>query len=210
MTLARALQARRTSRETRLHLLRSRFPAVSCRTAFGVWRSTKRWYRSLGYGCVGQCLKRHVCPGTILLLLFLCLWRYNRVTGPLCGLYFLLTWKDLYSYDHHYFLLSNKVIILKNIMYTTLFIPLCVILFLTFNPVLLKDPLLERYIFISLILLMCDIVSFIMINLIASGWISHLVKAGYLKKNIMIIGKEKNYPELDTIFPYNQISKNPG
>ncbi|MBN1798236.1 MAG: exopolysaccharide biosynthesis polyprenyl glycosylphosphotransferase [Spirochaetales bacterium] len=124
-----------------------------------------------------------------------------------CGLYFLLTWKDLYSYDYHYFLLSNKIIILKNIMYTTLFIPLCVVLFLIFNPLLLKDPLLERYIFISLILLICNIISFIVINLMSSSWISHLVKAGYLKKNIMIIGNKENYPELDTLFPYNQISK---
>jgi len=125
-----------------------------------------------------------------------------------CALYFLLTWKDLYSYDYHYFLLSNKIIILKNVMYTTLFIPICVFLFLLFNPLLLKDPMLERYIFISLVLLICNIASFIAINLLAAGWISHLLKLGYLKKNIIIIGDEAHYPLLDTLFPYNQISKN--
>jgi len=125
-----------------------------------------------------------------------------------CALYFLLTWKDLYSYDYHYFLLSNKIIILKNIMYTTLFIPICVVMFMFFNPSLLKDPLLERYIFISLVLIICNIMSFILINFMSAGWISHLVRLGYLKKNIIIIGDEKNYPLLDTLYPYNQISKN--
>ncbi|MEJ2662529.1 MAG: hypothetical protein P8107_00575, partial [Spirochaetia bacterium] len=89
-----------------------------------------------------------------------------------CALYFLLTWKDLYSYDYHYFLLSNKIIILKNIMYATLFIPICVILFFIFWPSLLADQFLEKYISISLVLLLYNIISFLTINFISSGWIS--------------------------------------
>jgi exopolysaccharide biosynthesis polyprenyl glycosylphosphotransferase len=125
-----------------------------------------------------------------------------------CALYFLLTWKDLYSFDYHYFLLSNKIIILKNIMYTTLFIPICVILFFIFRPAALNDPMLEKYIFISLILIFYNIAGFFLINFLSSGWISHLVKLGYLKKNIMLIGDEKGFLQLDSLFSSRQISKN--
>lgn len=113
-----------------------------------------------------------------------------------CILYYFFLWKDLYSHDYHSFLHSRTIqIIIKNlgisvfIIYFVIFLSTAV--YLVISPYQVERiPLLH----IS-ILLLVDTGLFIFLHILQYLWIRLLIKQGFLKKNIIIVGKpDKRLP----------------
>ncbi|MBN2445005.1 MAG: sugar transferase [Spirochaetales bacterium] len=107
-----------------------------------------------------------------------------------CILYYFFMWKDLYSLDYHSFLQSRTIkTIIKNItlsvfiIYFIILISSTVYIFFSDNPET-RIPLKE----IS-VLMIIDIGLYIILHVFQYLWISLLIHQGFLKKNIIIVGK---------------------
>ncbi|MBN2535265.1 MAG: sugar transferase [Spirochaetales bacterium] len=118
-----------------------------------------------------------------------------------CILYYFFLWKDLYSHDYHSFLHPRAIQIIIRNLGISIFIVYFIIL-TSFSIYLVISPYPEQNIpllYIS-ILLVIDIGLFIFLHILQYLWILLLIKQGFLKKNIIIVGKpDKRLPFSDFI-----------
>jgi hypothetical protein len=114
-------------------------------------------------------------------------------------LFCILMWKDLYSLNYHYFLkYESRWVILKNLVITSLIIFNMVFLLLFFDFLCGWKQLLEVYLWEIFTVLILDALFIIVAQLFQYFWIRHLVKLGFLQKNVLIVG------EPDPRFPIMQ------
>ena len=115
-----------------------------------------------------------------------------------CLIFFVLMWKDLYNHNYHYFIKYNrKMVVLKNIIYTILFILSGIVFIYMFDSFLYLNRILDNYLTEIFIFLIIDSCCFILLHVIQYGWICYMIKKRYLQQNVLIIGEpDKRFPIL--------------
>ncbi|MBN1411458.1 MAG: exopolysaccharide biosynthesis polyprenyl glycosylphosphotransferase [Spirochaetales bacterium] len=123
-------------------------------------------------------------------------------------LFCILMWKDLYSLNYHYFLkYESKWVIFKNISVTFIVIFNMVFFMLFFDFIFGWNYLIQEYLLEILVTLVLDTLFIILAHVLQFLWIHHLVRLGFLQKNVLIVGEpDERFPIMD--FFVNIISTN--
>ncbi|MBN1698289.1 MAG: sugar transferase [Spirochaetales bacterium] len=113
-----------------------------------------------------------------------------------CLLYFVLLWKDLYSRSSTMFFSPRTwSLIVKNLFLSTSFMAL--VMFLTYSADVIFTLSIFRAGFFRIVavIFIVDMCCSVLLHFFQFGWIRLLVEQGYLKKNVIIIGKpDRRFP----------------
>ncbi|HEQ71865.1 MAG TPA: exopolysaccharide biosynthesis polyprenyl glycosylphosphotransferase [Spirochaetia bacterium] len=108
--------------------------------------------------------------------------------------YFSLLVLWLYAYDYHYFLNFGREIILRSLLVVVIFTLIAVTIILVLNGLFIfgaaSPPFapIERYVTIIFLIVIIDAAAFLGLYFLQFLWICHLIRLGYLQKNLLVVG----------------------
>ncbi len=103
-------------------------------------------------------------------------------------IYFVLVWKDLYSFSYHFFVSRGTGVVTRKSMISSLLTIVFIMIMFVFNSGLLAEYKEVSFIRESTVVIIIDAFAYAFLFACQYLWVTYLIKIGFLGKNVIFIG----------------------